>query len=428
MKSRISFAPVSIAVSMLLIFVWTDDIRLFLFKHTAIAYIFLLLGFSIIVLCLLPRRMSLLSIQKIEFLWLLTFILVLFRNANLENGVFNYPIQYTVIVLCVPLLTLSDKWIEGFIKCILILSIIYAVVTIGSCFFRDEYLNMIVPMIPQEYHREMIAQFSSSRIPGMTSHYSTNGIYLGLGCGIMLVYFYTSQKKFTALRKIVSTLIFVALLITGKRAQSLFCLSSLFFLYYVYSTNKKKGRLLKITLIVVGIVIGILCLSLFIPDVMNVIIRLQSQISSGDLFTGRLVFYEKAIKSFWESPLFGKGWRSEWYSQGIDVHNVYIQLLAETGIVGFGFFMFIFLSTLVVTIKRLKYIRCLPEEYSSTYKSNEEKILSISLYVQCFFLQYCLTGNPLYDEQTLYVYVLACIMSYGYLYRENKNLQIKAES
>lgn len=423
MKTKFSFTPISIAVSMLLIFVWTDDIRLFLFNKTVIAYMFLLFGFGVVIFCLLPRRLRQPYIQKYELLWLFSFIPFLFRNSNIENGIYNNFIQYTVIVLCVPLLTLSDKWIDGLVKCIGILSVIYAVVTIGSCFFPNAYLNVIVPMIPDGYHKEMIAQFTSGRIPGMTSHYSTNGIYLGLGCGIMLAYFYASQKKFATWKKVLIAIVFVALLITGKRAQSLFCLSSLFFLYYVYSTNRKKGRVLKIVLIIVGIIVGILCLAQFIPDIMNVIIRIKNQIISGNMFNGRLVFYKSTIKDFMESPLLGKGWRSTWYTLGIDAHNVYLQLLAETGIVGFTFFMIIFVGTLIVTIRRLKHIRCLPNDFSPIYKENEEKILSVSLYVQCFFLQYCLTGNPLYDEQVFYVYVFACIMSYGYLYRESKMLQ-----
>ena len=78
---------------------------------------------------------------------------------------------------------------------------------------------------------------------------------------------------------------------------------------------------------------------------------------------------------------------------------MYLQLLCETGLVGFIFYFGIMLWTIYTTIKIIAKFK---------YKVEEEYYMYFSLGYQAFFLLYCFSGNPLYDIQCYALYFL-CI-------------------
>ena len=102
----------------------------------------------------------------------------------------------------------------------------------------------------------------------------------------------------------------------------------------------------------------------------------------------------------------GCGWKQMVKLLEHDVHNIYIQLLAETGLVGFSFYIILFISGLNMAVKLVK-------EISRTEVINvqERKLLIFAAYYMFFFVLYGFTGNPLYDEQPFYLLMI----SYGVL-------------
>ncbi len=95
-----------------------------------------------------------------------------------------------------------------------------------------------------------------------------------------------------------------------------------------------------------------------------------------------------------DHPLIGIGAKNFYKHNalGLDVHNVYLQLLAENGVIGFCLMIFAFAYRL-----RIAY-------YCS--KANFDADLVLCLGVQIFFLLYSLTGNALYDVNFFYVYLI----------------------
>ena len=65
--------------------------------------------------------------------------------------------------------------------------------------------------------------------------------------------------------------------------------------------------------------------------------------------------------------------------------------------------MFFFIAAFFRAIKSLIYLR---KYYTGEYYAGEFYI-GLSLAMQCFFLLYGMTGNPLYDQQVFYPYIVS---------------------
>lgn len=59
----------------------------------------------------------------------------------------------------------------------------------------------------------------------------------------------------------------------------------------------------------------------------------------------RPILYAKAWEAFQESPLFGHGFGSIWWTVGWACHNMFLDLLAEGGIIGAGIVLYYFFNT-----------------------------------------------------------------------------------
>ena len=86
-------------------------------------------------------------------------------------------------------------------------------------------------------------------------------------------------------------------------------------------------------------------------------------------------------------------------------HNIYLQLLAETGVVGLITFLYLFLSN---TIKLSKMI--FAQGIDSICEHENSKYIAALIYLLLFFMLYGFSGNPLYDA---YMYIMAMLCCAG---------------
>lgn len=78
--------------------------------------------------------------------------------------------------------------------------------------------------------------------------------------------------------------------------------------------------------------------------------RVSEKLTEDD---ARVEMYKSAFNVFLSSPLFGKGIGSIWWTVGFYCHNIILDLLAETGIIGVGIFVKILWNTLTKLYKIL---------------------------------------------------------------------------
>ena len=116
---------------------------------------------------------------------------------------------------------------------------------------------------------------------------------------------------------------------------------------------------------------------------------LRFQNNSKSLLTGREEYYTRAVEEYSSGNiftiLFGKGTASAYYISRTGVHNVYLQILYDHGIIGLIIYLIFFISNLRYAIKNKYYY---------------------SMSLQIVFLAYCMSGNPLYDYFFFIPYLL----------------------
>lgn len=354
---------------------------------------------------------SIKKINKIQFItFVFTCIIILIELASnyyIKEGQVGNVVKFTLLIF-LPFILITNKYCLSSITSIL--KFFCAEHIIATCLFqifKDFYANTILPWIANGTHIMAMDNFADGFNPGLTTHYSMNGMYLSFSTIFLFSLFMEKRKK----RYIIYTLIsIVALLFTAKRAHLIFTLISCIIVFFIINKDRLSKKVLKFSVILIISFVVILILSMIMPQILNVVNRIEEGIKSGDLLNGREDFYDLAISMWKGHKIIGNGWGSFSYNfqyylyeenygvKYLDAHNVYLQLLAETGIIGLIFFLSLMLYIYTLTYKIIK-----NKKYN-----NMDFMLYFSLGYQTFFLLYCFTGNPLYDMQCYSIYFI-CI-------------------
>ena len=341
-------------------------------------------------------------------LWNLLLVAIMMSN-NQDNKQFGTILVYNTLAYLLAwffyILTLKDsRWNEPFFKLCLGFGLFHAMATWFFKFVPGLYSSLVVPLLGT-YSSDALRQFQYGWAPGISPTYSTNAVYLALGfCAAV-----SSLINDRRIKCYIPVLICIsALLLTGKRSQLLVSIFAFLLLYYLYNSDKKMTRLFNIFGIMIVSILVFDIVAQFVPELANFINRFQQTAEMGDVSLGRTVRFAESMQIFWKHPFLGIGWNGSSYyfkqttGSFINVHNIYIQLLCETGIVGsilyFTFFLYNYLQAWQI-IKKVKH---------SNYSKSEKAAICTAFMIETFFLLYGITGNPLYDFQTLFPYLASC--------------------
>ncbi len=380
-----------------------------------------------ILLCLISIAIILVSCNFKNWLPLYNDILILgiiivFFNNNYYIETINsfYILRYFILFSLLFIGRIIYLFPQRVLMIYTRLASLHIFATVWLAIDSRSYLNIIVKLFDYKHQVLLIQQYSHGWIAGLANHYSTNGMYLAVVLLLLISkLFYADTKNEKSKMTFIVVLAVIALLLTGKRAHFIFSCIAIFSMYYAYTSNISRGRILKIlsnTMIV--FVIFIIIYSLF-PDLFTFINRFKDTADQGDVTLGRINTWSVAINIVRSSPIFGIGWGhftqiAEENGVTINVHNVYLQLLCETGIVGLSVYLTWFISCLLRTSNLLLKMR------KNIIESNlvDQRNITFSLGMQVFFLLYSITGNPLYDAPMYIPYFLSCSITMYYLKSE----------
>lgn len=419
MKIKIENAN-KIAVSIFLCYSFTVGLHKYYLGNGNLDFVILTLAVFFTIIGLAIRSNLNVHKQLCLLLFAITLVFVFYNNQNIEKyGIFRakYELVYVLIVLLFIVLCQTHEWGNQFVEVSSLATKIHCLATIILYFLPSFYAGAIAPLFGS-MQRSLMNQYNLGCMPGITPHYSTNAMYLAIGAGVALAnYICLKNKKNKNL--ICLLLMLIALLLTGKRAHILFG-AVIFVIVFYITSPKKPGRLFKtICFALAGIFVFYIAIQ-FIPALGVVVSRFSDGMEGSDITNGRAMQVALAMEYFNKNKLLGIGWDGFLHSYvnpsgvALNVHCVYAQLLCETGVIGFTTFVLFFIYEIVKAIRLLSY-------YADRQENNEEyRNVYVAVFVELFFLLYCITGNPLYDIQLFFPYMFSCAIVEAYMLKEKR--------
>lgn len=368
----------------------------------------LLLVFIIADVALYKKK---LHINSIDVLW---YLIILYLLISLP---FSYDFKesliyiiYYVIMINVMILLKSSKNIQlGLIKTFYIVAILYSVITLIAFFNHNLIINHFSFLFDYDRLLRIKTEISRNAFSGLAGEVSYNMFTIAVGFGIVISNLLVS-KRLSKYNTVLVIIMAVSLLLTQKRSVIVVLFLILAFMIIVLRKNRAATkRTFKILLALVAIAIVVV---IVFPDVLRVFNRFF--VDDKLYLSGRDELWGYAKDMFSDRPLFGYGVGSYniycndrgYFSGARHAHNIYIQMLAETGIVGFMLFMAAFLTSLLKTVAITRKIMM------TSNNSALKVIILFSLYMQLFFLLYGFVGIPLYNYTQLLVYFISVSLIY----------------
>ena len=296
-----------------------------------------------------------LKIDNLAVVWLPFYTytcLELLLKGNIEVFVYYYICVITVLIASVK--NITNKLPYKFI-------IYGGILTVASIFLQMFFPDIYTQTIGNKLVYDQIETWISSE-------YGFNGITYQLGrtaeilivAELVLIYMadkikWLHRKKFFYL---IIILWVIAVFLTGKRMNSLMALFIPMFVYYV-SLSKITSRIKTLLIIAILLLFGISYIVLNAESLQDSpilrrlaasVINVQDSGWSG-VDGGREDLFDNAWIMFQQNPLFGAGLGVFTSKYGIAVHNLYLQCLAEQGLIGFVLLVFPLIFCLVVTIR-----------------------------------------------------------------------------
>lgn len=328
----------------------------------------------------------------------------LIRNYYLVEGRNLIVVLFSIYMLLPIVIFIHGDLSNNLIKIIKIFSIEHMIGTYLGIFFKEFYKNIVLTSVCGTRVLCVAAgNYYNGYIPGFSSHFTTNAIYLSIATMMFFSEIIKTKDKKSIVLFILSI---IALFTSGKRGHLIITIFSCVLLYII-SNIKRSGiikKTAKLIFIGLGSVFAFIFVSKYIPELTNVITRFESLFEKGDVLNGRGELYSLAFNMWNNHLIIGNGWGSfsYYYQQYIytigevsylDAHNVYIQVLCETGIVGLSIYViFVLYNTIQITnITNIDY---------------KNSICNFMFMYNLFFILYSFSGNPLYDAMCYVPYFI----------------------
>lgn len=346
--------------------------------------------------------------------WMLVLCEVMFnRNQDLSHGYLQFFVRTVVGISIIFMSQFGFRWQK------------FALAEMAGIGMPNVFATYVFLLFPGLY-KIMIGLYGLVPVgtsggtagyrAGLQNHYSQNGTLIAfvlLVLGGCLLYYVTEAKKIYYSLLGMTLLSFAAIILTAKRAHFLFTLAAFCAVYFIANPKQILGRGFKLFATVLLGVAALYFMSFHVPAIQTLIARLMTAGNDSQTRT-RFKMWALALNLFRKHPVMGIGWGGykqvyavelyqEWQAIGakyLNAHNTYLQLLCETGVIGFCIYLWAVLGTLFVTAKALMYRRSLD--------AWRRKVLYVSVSCQIFVLLYNITGNTLCDY-TIYMYSFAAM-------------------
>lgn len=386
-----------------------------------------------------------LSILNKYYLFLCILLMLLFNMPYARHDIkaVGLPI-FTFAFFAIPLLfaETGEREIVKISKLLMYYGMTLSLYIIFVKFFPDFYRNSILPHLRGLDYTVIIEDMGKGYgvEVGGDSTYSdyilTIASFIGIG-------FFILNSKEISRKKIIlfETFYFIAMLYEGRRGELISFIVSVLLFYIIIHKKFSPKQLLYIILLIAGAILFGTIVGLFLIKnqlhtryfirYVNTINRLKQIFAGynsdilGELLSGRAILWKEAYSRFKASPIIGIGWGryNDYvpypYTGSItNVHNIILQFLCETGIIG----------TILLMAPILGFFR---EAVRSVLKIKEKDYIKYTGYilastaafgVQSFFFLNNLL-DPCFYKSTYVIFTVISIILLNYCRRLRKHQQ-----
>ncbi len=381
------------------VFEYIIDYSRFTFLNKHIVF----LGLLLICVCnLLLKKKYHISVSFVGVYIIIAFCFFAMVIYNLD---FCYTLHWISLIVAIGI-PLNVYQADTIRKIFVSFGMIIAVTCVIQLLFPEFFYKFGRLILNSSWEADARRFASWGMYPGLSYQTGTSATIIAVAIAALMGKIAHGQKE--KLNKfLMAVILYVGMILTAKRMLLLISIMIPVALYVFSSYVNRKKVSKRIMTLILLFIIAIAFVMIALPYMSNITVvqRFLSSALNGDFTSGRSVLYQQAWELFLENPIIGIGWGNFSKIAGTSVHNVFLQLLAESGLIGLIVFAMISIASFVCTVRALKF----------SYNENDtiKGVLLTSLLVQIVFLLDCITGNPLYELSLRTVYIFACVVGVG---------------
>lgn len=365
--------------------------------------LYVLLGLSVvlaILACVIKRkRLVDVKITKSDIIWIICIIVSIIcsiYSVDIESSM-----NFIFMIFCCWILKIiyqnsEIEFLEFIEKSFLVFSGIHVVITLLYLIIPSSIVELCMRILPSNLLVMTMDLYNNNSIPGIAGQTGTNAYFISIFMAIEFCKFMSKHKKKNL---ILFVLGFSALFLTAKRGVFVANIIAIVVVIMIKLKNNKK--VLRNAIVGIGM---FTILYFFIINTASNNPTIQKFINledTDDITNGRMEIWSASINVFKENKLIGIGMNATYKIIGDATHNIYIQLLSDSGIIGATVFYCAFVYSIIAAFKTIKYNKGIDER--------GENIQLIGIYFQLIFLIYGFSGNPLYSTIFITPYMMGLV-------------------
>lgn len=356
-------------------------------------------GLAILACVIKRKRIADIKISRNDIIWIICIMISIICSTYSMD--LSGSINFTFMLFCCWILKIvyqnsEIEFLEYIEKAFLFFSAIHVVITLLYLIIPNSVLALCTTILPSSLLSTSMELYNNNAIPGIAGQTGTNAYFISIFLAIQFCEFLSKHKR----KNLIFFLLgLVALFLTAKRGLLVANIISIMAIIIINLKNNKK--VLKNT-IVCSIVLFVVYFVVVNTASNNPTIQKFVNLGeTDDITNGRSDLWNASIDVFKENKLMGVGMNATYKIIGDATHNIYIQLLSDSGIIGGITFYCAFIYSIIVAIKSIKY-----RNKENKYDKGES-IQLIGIYIQLLFLIYGFSGNPLYSTIFITPYMMS---------------------
>lgn len=339
------------------------------------------------------------------FIYCVITILIFLPTSRHETDIYNYFMYVTITTYVVIMVRTNDNEIRDVKKLMIYMGLFFAFYIsffrIFPGIYRVTVYKFLAESVKETY--SMNAKFGYGLAIGNGYTFSDTAICLGI-VSLISTDLVEGEKKVK--NKVCLMIMFLGMLLEGRKSELLAAIVMTCYLYNFGWTGDLK-ILKKRMLYLIGIgLVGVFILVLFnnngLLQRFVILFDRLKQVREGsntDYTSGRFVLWNNAFNLFKKYPVIGAGWgRFANYTHGVyqevadkavqdtvrDTHNVLLQLLCETGMIGTFLIVAPIIRIFRITLKEAHFSKKQMYQYDCTGKS----LLALGMMVYSIILSF----------------------------------------